>query len=261
MKRLFTTVLLFFFLSSAAVHAEYQVFTYSATLTRAEATAGGGGSVTKDTLSGYLVTVSCFPCGASFGRGYQSWLLVTSSKLGKTLVWKIPCQVRGGIFGNNCDLNKFSDMAWLNPTDGDKALMKRGTSFFIEFAAFSSAAVDTKGRSLAGADAGELVLWHSGFGTAGVKTNNKTDDPAAVFNPYCKTLAGNIVGQYETKKPFAWDPVNKSEKLVMPVVGEFKIVYSSTLTERIRGIADWEKIFGIVMASMNVKKSVFDNYI
>lgn len=107
-----------------------------------------------------------------------------------------------------------------------------------------------------------MILWHSAYGTGAVKTNSKTDDPAAKFNPYCKTATGQVTGQYQvtSEVPFAWDPVNKGEKLTMPVIGTFKITYSATMTERIRGIADWSKIFSIVMMSMNVKKEVMEDY-
>lgn len=39
-------------------------------------------------------------------------------------------------------------MAWLNPSDSDKALMKRGTSFFIELIAYDTEAVDSKGQTI-----------------------------------------------------------------------------------------------------------------
>ena len=253
-------VLCFFCFSIKKAEAEYQVFTYNATISRAEPTVFGGANLVKDTFTGYFITVSCFPCGASFGRGYQSWLVVTSAKLGKTQVWKLPCQVRGGLFGSDCNPKKFSDFAWLNPTDSDKALMNKGQNFFIEFVTYDFKALDAKKNSIMGQSSEEVVLWHSGYGIAKTKINNKTDDLSAVFNPYCKSLTGFVVGQYKTSSLFAWDPVNKGEKDYIPAVGEFKIDYSSTMTEKIRGIADWSKIFSIILSSMNVKKEVMEDY-
>lgn len=140
------------------------------------------------------------------------------------------------MFGAACDPKKFSDMAWLNPTDSDKVLMKRGTSFFIELIAYDTEAVDSKGQTILGSGTKDVILWHSAYGTGGIKTNSKTDDPAAVFNPYCKTATGQVTGQYQvtSEVPFAWDPVNKGEKTTMPVIGTFKITYNPTMTERIR---------------------------
>ena len=246
MKRL---LIAFIFIFTAFIaSAEYQVFTYTANLKTVTPTTQGGGVVSAIKLTGYLVSVACYPCGASFGKGYPSWLFVTDSA--KKTIWKIPCVVTGGQFGNTCNPGNFTSMAWVDPTEADKALAKKGNQFYCTFTAIS------KTSTISTMKAASVELLHSGFGEGSTKLNNKTDDPSAKFNPYMKSCSGNVIGKIDLLKYIIWDPVNKYEVELAPVIGDFKLTFSATMTDKIRGTADWDKISGIIVKQMGNLKVV-----
>ena len=238
-----------------AAPAEYQAYRYKASVRRVEAVMSGGrpvgGRVVTDTLSGYLVTVACYPCGASMGKGYESWLFVVSKRAGKRILWRIPVQLDGGMFGRKADPAALSDSAWFDPTAGDRAVMRRASSSWLHFEADTRTMELPSGAGLLGPLAVRARLVHDGYGLGRCKVNRKTDDPAAVFNPYVKSASGTVSGWLELSDgAYGFDPSSRVHETAASVCGTFSVQFDSRLTEDIRGTADWRVIAARVMARM-----------
>lgn len=236
MKRLILSIFVALSLALPSF-AEYQVYQYYALIKRPLLQQKGGATRLSDKLEGYLVTVCCYPCGADFGKGYQSWLFVTDRKLGKSVVFRIPCETQGSLYGNACDPNAFSDYKWVQPTAMDKRLAQRAncSSFWMRFC------VD-RSSFMFGETAARVELIHAGTGAAGFKENKLTDDPQAVWNPYIKSASGTVVGYVQHGVGFAYQPSNRSAVDWVVLTGTFNIKFDAKLTDEIRGTADWDEI-------------------
>lgn len=247
------SLLVILFAFTLPLLGEYQAFKFQAMVTRVEPAASGGGHRVTDKLTGVMVGVSCYPCGADFGKGYQTWLFLKSRRAGSDTVFRIPFESGGMMFGAGVDPTKFSDMRWVQPTAQDKRLGARAQSsgVWIHFKTVATAGILS-------AQGGEV--WLSGIGSAGVKTNTKTDDPMAVWNPYIRSVTGTLCG-YALIPNVGFQPPNRNAVSVAPLCGDFKITYDSALTEALRGTADWDELARRVLSTMPHKTVIADPWV
>lgn len=236
--------------------AEYQVYQYKATIKRADIIPGKkadaegliqpiGARTTTDTLTGYLVTVACYPCGASMGKGYESWLFVVSKKAGSNIVWRLPVALDGGLFGPTATPANLSEAAQYAPTSADKALMRRATAAWLHFEADAKTMRLPDGRGLFGPLAVRGRLVHDGYGTGAVKINAKATDPGVAFNPYIKSITGGAISGWLSigdELAYGFDPSSRRGEYAAPVTGSFAVKFNAALTDEIRGTADWNEI-------------------
>ena len=242
-------------LISLSVFAEYQVFNYSASIKRIDPYLYTDGStVTSDTLKGLLVTVCCYPCGASMGKAYPNWLFIIRGKDKTKTLWKIPVQVDGGIFGKKLDAY-YVDYIWLDtlinsnfnygvkksivkPADRSWGKIYFKCDMFKKLYYYDKKICGTYDYGLLGFKSTNVEMYHSGFGNAGIKYNYNLDN---YVNPYIKGVSGTISGS-ATFPYFSIDPSNLSTYDVAPISGTFNIKFNNKLTEEIRGTADWDEI-------------------
>lgn len=252
MKKLF--VLLAFLVSFSCL-AEYQVFQYRATFKRIEPDlATGGSTVVSDTLKGYMITVCCYPCGASMGKAYPNWLYVVRGKDKTKTLWKIPVKVDGGIFGKKIDA-KYIDDNWVDYLDRynwDYGLLKPmlkpankawaqiyfKTSMFKQLVCVNKKVYSVYNYGLLGYKNSYAMLQHSGFGSAGIKLNRALEN---YVNPYIVSISGTITGEAGFPT-FSLDPSNYTTYDIAPITGTFQIRFNNKLTEEMRGTSEWAEL-------------------
>ena len=258
MKKLIVLLVLLFSMYS---FGEYQVYTYRATFRRIEPNlVTNGSTITTDYLKGYLVTVCCYPCGASMGKSYPNWLYVVRTKDKTKTLWKIPVQVDGGLFGSNIDAGHVDD-TWADYLSGFnwdygklKPLLKPANKSWMQIYfksdKFTKLTYVKKSKKICAVyDYGLLgyknslsEIWHSGFGSAGIKLNKALEN---YINPYIITVSGSVTG-YGVFPRFSLDPSNYTTYDKSPINGTFIVRFNKTLTEKIRGYADWNIIDEII---------------
>ena len=252
MKKLVTILALFITIST---FAEYQVFNYSASIKRIDPYLYTDGStVTSDTLKGLLVTVCCYPCGAPMGKAYPNWLFIIRGKDKFKTVWKIPVKVDGGIFGKkiyayNLDwdwTDLLIDSNWnyglkknlVKPADRSWGSIYFKSDMFMKVLYFDRKLTAVYDYGLLGYKCTDIEMTHTGFGNAGIKYNHNLND---FVNPYIKGISGSVTGS--AKIPyFSFDPSNLTSYDIAPISGTFNIRFNNSLTEEIRGTADWNEI-------------------
>lgn len=229
--------------------AEYQAYSYRATIRRADAVRAGdravGARMVTDRLTGYLVTVACYPCGASMGKGYQSWLFLVSRRAGSSIVWRIPVSLDGGMFGPSADPAKLSESAQYDPTAADKTLMRKANAAWLHFEADARTMRLPDGSGLFGPLAVRGRLVHDGYGVGSVKINAKAADPGIAFNPYVRSVTNGVVSGWMSigdGLEYGFDPSSRNGEYAAPVAGSFSVKYDSALTEELRGTADWDEL-------------------
>ena len=125
MKKLLTIMMIFV---CAALTAEYQAFDFRASIKTLKFNQivenkeqVPSWCYSSDTLKGILVTVCCYPCNASMGKSYPSWLYVIRGKDTTRTLFKIPVRVDGGILGKSVNIEKISDIDQIERWDLSKA--------------------------------------------------------------------------------------------------------------------------------------------
>lgn len=252
MKKLLSTVLLF---TAIMCFAEYQVFQYIATFKHVEPDLTTGGTiVVNDSLRGYLITVCCYPCGASMGKGYPNWLYVIRGRDKTRTLWKIPVKVDGGIFGRKIDAKK-TDETWGDYLDANgwdygllkpllKPANKSWAKIYFETTMFKKLIYKNRkvcaryDYGLLGYKNNYVSLYHSGFGSANIKLNKTLVN---YVNPYIVSISGTIVGE-AALPAFSLDPSNFTTYDISPISGVFRIRFNNKLTEEMRGTSDWEEL-------------------
>jgi len=265
-------VFLLFSVCVFSAFAEYQVFSYRAVIRRIEPSLKIENkmpvettAVVTDTIKGYLVTVCCYPCNASFGKGYPSWLYVVRAKDKEKFLWQIPVQVDGGIFDSNFSVKNIAIFysVGIYPEDDifRNYVKKAGKSWFrmeldtvktYEWCLRRGAARFYYDGGFLGGKATQSSLSHAGFGTAGWKINAELA-PYRDFNPYIKSASGAVIGT-SSSEGFSFDPSNYDVYNRSPVVGSFSILFNKRLTEKIRGFADWSIIDSIIYNEVRHRK-------
>ena len=252
MKKLLVVLV---FLVSLTCLAEYQVFQYRATFKRIEPDlVTGGSTVVSDTLKGYLITVCCYPCGASMGKAYPSWLYVVRGKDKTKTLWKIPVRVDGGIFGKKIDaknidetwVDYLSDHDWnwgllrplLRPANKAWAQIYFKTVMFKKIVYKDKKIYGIYDYGLLGYRNNYVMLQHSGFGSASIKLNRALEN---YVNPYIVSITGTITGE-AAFPDFSLDPSNFGTYDTSPVTGTFMIRFNNKLTEEMRGTAEWDEL-------------------
>ena len=264
MKKFISIFILFL---SLVVSAEYQAFNYTASIKRLEPDLlTNGFTVTSDTLKGILVTVCCYPCGANMGKGYPSWLYIVRGKDKTKTLWKIPVQVDGGIFGKKLDawhiydtwidyfLDHECDYGSLKPLvkPADRAWVKIyfKCDMVTKIIYLNKKVCGVYDYGLLGYKSTFAELHHSGFGTAGIKYNY------AIFqylNPYIKQASGTISGT-ATYPHFSLDPSNLTMYDNSPIYGSFTIRFNNSITEKLRGTAEWSELDSRVFKLIKYKE-------
>lgn len=257
-------VFLLFSVCVFSAFAEYQVFSYRAVIKRVDPklTRQSGAyvettSMTTDIIKGYLVTVCCYPCNASFGKSYPSWLYVLRSKDREKYLWQIPVQVDGGIFDSDFSIQvmeSFFDNGIYDDCLTFRSYAKRaGKSWFrmelettkeYDWSLHRGYAYLYYKAGFLGGKATSVSLSHVGFGSASWKMNPELA-PYKDFNPYIVSASGPIVGTMACHD-FSFDPSNYMTYSYAPVMGTFTVRYHNRLTNKIRGIPDWSIIDSII---------------
>lgn len=244
MKRSLLMLVIFGILVLNAV-AEYQAFTYKATfdvpIAEMKKVDGEMKQVWKlktVTLKGILVTVCCYPCQASFGKAYPSWLYAYSNN-DKNTLWKIPVMADGGLFSGNASIDDITDIHKISRFDiseqNQRYVKRISKSWFMMNAEVKD------DHKIFGIDALDLSLKHSGFGKAGYKIDPKHGEDIK-FQPYIASINGNLNGVATLRSKFSYDPSNFSGYVKSPIVGSFSIKFSPSLTKLVAGTADWSEI-------------------
>lgn len=232
--------------------AEYQVFRYSATI-RFPAAGRVGYNPKGVIIKGYLVTVCCYPCGSDFGTAYPSWLYIMRSGDKTRTLWKIPVRVAGGVFGPNLDAAAVHDYYWDNWLNGKKIQYYAGkaTKSYAELF-FRSTQSNSAGENLLGGRRPRVEITQAGLGSAGVKINRNIEQ---WLNPYVKTVSGSGTGRMDMDA-FGYDPANFNLEDWTTIHGSFSLSFSTSLTELIRGQADWKIIDRLIFAQFKYKELV-----
>lgn len=269
MKRLLMALVL---IITTACMAEYQVFRYMASVNTVKPNLiTGGYTVSRAQLKGYLVTVCCYPCGADMGKNYPSWLYVMRTTDNTNTIWKIPVKVDGGIFGLKLNVDNF-DNTWVDYMDSKNwdlwyivPLLKPANKSWMKLYyttentktvdyRISSKKKNTYDYGPLGYKNTSIALTHAGYGLAKIKINKKIDE---FVNPYIYSISGSITGTATFPK-FSIDPSNYSTYDEAPLSGTFNVKFSNTLTEKIRGTADWKEIDRRILLQMKYKDILGD---
>ena len=236
-----------------SVLAEYQVFNFSTTIKHVEPVyITGGTKIVSSTLKGYLVSVCCYPCGASFGKGYPTWLYVIRRNDPEKILWKIPVKVDGGLFGHYLNPLTLEDIWYdYHYSNELKKYTKKGNKSWVQLEYTSTNAVEitltskkitktprTVQYGPLGNGCGTLIVQCSGFGSGNVKTNTRIYE---WVNPYLASVSGSVTGT-SVYPEFSFDPSNLRAYDIAPITGSFTIRFNNSMTEEIRGTADWSVI-------------------
>jgi len=282
MKSLFSVFLAFFAFSLSAF-AEYQAFNYQASikvpkmeLKKVDGVYEKTWQLKSESLKGILVTVCCYPCQESFGKGYPSWLYVQRSGDKKTL-WKIPMVVDGGVFGGNGDVTRITDESKMDRFDLSKAdenYVKRFKKAWLMMNAktvecyevnLSTKICGVKTvRGFLGDETLGTFIRHFGFGTTSFKREPKLAKDGLDFQPYISSVSGSVGGEVKTAIQYSFDPSNFTGYENAPVAGTFSIKFNASLTKLVAGTADWNvidyRIFSKFKYDMLVEEEYLNEY-
>ena len=271
-KRIF----LAFALWCSCVFAEYQVFNYTANIkvptVNVNTKKSNELSYTLGTerITGYLVTVCCYPCGCSFGEGYPSWLYVVRSKDVSKTLWKMQMVVDGGIFGKAIAPEMCEDFRRRSQTTAQINYIKKANLSWVYMATIADG-VATRNKTvnrksipfqsgMMGFNVLEGFLIHTGFGRASWKLNRKLAGTTEEFNPYVYSASGTVTGEFIIPSAFAIDPSNYMLNYTTPASGTFSIRFNNKMTEAIRGHADWKDIDRIIYGYIRHQNLVSGSY-